>query len=74
MTKSRVPLEDRTRFRPHSPHHCPNARLLFSLSRAGLGHWAPKDLRDTFASHLLTRGINPAYVSHQLGHADWSVT
>ena len=44
------------------------------LARAGLGHWAPKDLRDTFASHLLTRGINPAYVSHQLGHADWSVT
>jgi hypothetical protein len=25
-------------------------------------------------SHLLTRGINPAYVSRQLGHADWSVT
>jgi hypothetical protein len=34
----------------------------------------PKDLRDTFASHLLTRGISPAYVSRQLGHADWSVT
>ena len=44
------------------------------LARARLGHWAPKDLRDTFASHLLTRGINPAYVSRQLGHADWSVT
>lgn len=44
------------------------------LKRAGLGHWAPKDLRDTFASHLLTRGISPAYVSRQLGHADWSVT
>lgn len=44
------------------------------LSRAGLGHWAMKDLRDSFASHLLTRGVNPAYVSRQLGHADWSVT
>jgi integrase len=44
------------------------------LERARLGHWTPKDLRDTFASHLLTRGINPAYVSRQLGHADWSVT
>lgn len=44
------------------------------LTRAGLGHWSPKDLRDTFASHLLTRGVNPAYVSRQLGHADWSVT
>ena len=44
------------------------------LARAGLGHWSPKDLRDTFASHLLTRGVSPAYVSFQLGHADWSVT
>ena len=44
------------------------------LERAGLGHWRPKDLRDTFASHLLTMGINPAYVSRQLGHSDWSVT
>jgi len=44
------------------------------LERAGLGHWAVKDLRDTYASHLLTRGVNPAYVSRQLGHADWSVT
>jgi len=44
------------------------------LKRAGLGHWRAKDLRDTFASHLLTRGISPAYVSRQLGHADWSVT
>ena len=44
------------------------------LERAGIGHWKPKDLRDTFASHLLTRGINPAYVAKQLGHSDWSVT
>ena len=44
------------------------------LKRAELGHWTPKDLRDTFASQLLTRGISPAYVSRQLGHADWSVT
>jgi len=44
------------------------------LRRAGLAGWVPKDLRDTFASHLLTRGISPAYVSRQLGHADWSVT
>lgn len=42
--------------------------------RAGLGSVSPKDLRDTFASQLLTRGINPAYVAKQLGHANWSVT
>src|SRR5262249_12691676 len=44
------------------------------LSRAGIGHRALKDLRDTFASQLLTSGVNLAYVSRQLGHADIQVT
>jgi integrase len=44
------------------------------LRRAGIGRWKVKDLRDTFASHLLTRGVSPAYVSKALGHADWSTT
>src|SRR5262249_55091718 len=34
----------------------------------------PKDLRDTFASHLLSAGVALAYVSRQLGHADVAVT
>ena len=34
----------------------------------------PKDLRDTFASQLLTTGVQLGYVSRQLGHADVSVT
>jgi len=34
----------------------------------------PKDLRDTFASQLLTAGVQLGYVSCQLGHADVSVT
>ena len=42
--------------------------------RAGLGSVSPKDLRDTFASQLLTRGINPAFVAKQLGHSNWAVT
>jgi integrase len=29
-----------------------------------------KDLRDTFASQLLTSGVPLGYISHQLGHAD----
>ena len=33
-----------------------------------------KDLRDTFASQLLTAGVQLGYVSAQLGHADVSVT
>jgi integrase len=43
-------------------------------ARAGIGHRAPKDLRDTFASQLLTSGVSLGYVSRQLGHADVSVT
>ena len=35
---------------------------------------APKDLRDTFASQLLTAGVQLGYVSRQLGHSDVSDT
>ena len=44
------------------------------LDRAGIGHRQFKDLRDTFASQLLTAGVNLAYISDQLGHADEGVT
>jgi integrase len=42
--------------------------------RAGLGGVNLKDLRDTFASQLLTAGVQLGYVSQQLGHADAAVT
>jgi len=65
-----------------------DARILEGLSRrvyrrrhfrpvcdtAGLGHRRPKDLRDTFASQLLSAGVQLAYVSSQLGHGDVAVT
>jgi integrase len=41
---------------------------------AGIGRYNPKDLRDTFASQLLTSGIQLGYVSVQLGHTNSSVT
>ena len=44
------------------------------LKRADLGHRRLKDLRDTFASQLLTAGVQLGYVSMQLGHADVAVT
>jgi hypothetical protein len=44
------------------------------LKRAGIGHRALKDLRDTYASQLLTAGVQLGYVSTQLGHADVAVT
>ena len=42
--------------------------------RAGVGHRALKDLRDTFASQLLTAGVQLGYISAQLGHADVATT
>jgi integrase len=44
------------------------------LTRARLAHRPLKDLRDTFASWLLTSGVQLGYVSAQLGHSDVSVT
>ena len=41
---------------------------------ADLGHRAMKDLRDTYASQLLTCGVQLGYVSRQLGHAKPTVT
>jgi len=44
------------------------------LKSTGIGHRALKDLRDTFASHLLTAGVQLGYVSSQFGQSDVSVT
>jgi integrase len=44
------------------------------LKRAKLGPIRPKDLRDSYASHLLTAGVQLGYVSLQLGHSDVSTT
>jgi len=44
------------------------------LKRAQLPHRPIKDLRDTFASQLLTAGAQLGYISRQLGHSDVSVT
>jgi integrase len=44
------------------------------LQAADIGHRRPKDLRDTFASQLLSAGVQLGYVSTQLGHADFGVT
>ncbi len=44
------------------------------LEAAEIAHRTFKDLRDTFASQLLTVGVPLGYVSLQLGHADVAVT
>jgi len=44
------------------------------LRTAGLTGITYKDLRDTFASWLITCGVPLGYVSRQLGHADLAIT
>jgi integrase len=44
------------------------------LERAEIGHRSPKDLRDSFASWLLSLGVQLGWVSRQLGHAGVAVT
>ncbi len=41
---------------------------------AEVGAHSPKDLRDSYASYLVSAGIPLAYVSAQLGHSDVGVT
>jgi len=45
-----------------------------ACKKAPIGHRQPKDLRDSYASHLLTAGIRLGYISEQLGHKDEIVT
>ena len=44
------------------------------LRRAEIGDRSPKDLRDSYASWLLSLGVQLAWVSRQLGHVDIEVT
>lgn len=61
-----VQASDQSNYRKrHFARVCRNAKI---------GHRRPKDLRDTFASQLLTAGVSLGYISRQLGHADASVT
>jgi integrase len=45
-----------------------------TLKKAGLRHMKFHGLRHTFASHLLSMGVSPYYVSQQLGHSSISIT
>ena len=56
------------------PAHFRNRGWRRILERADIGHRKLKDLRDTFASQLLSAGVQLGYVSQQLGHADVAVT
>ena len=42
--------------------------------RAGIGHRKLRDLRDSFASHLLSAGVPLVLVSKQLGHESQVLT
>ena len=73
---------------PESPQSKSTERILPSLNPQNYAHrhfarvceatdlvgHTPKDLRDTFASQLLTAGVQLGYVSAQLRHGDVAVT
>lgn len=50
------------------------ANLRRACKRAGVAEIRPKDLRDTYASTLVTHGIVLKWISLQLGHASVAVT
>jgi len=56
------------------PHNFASRPWRLILDRAKIGHRSPKDLRDTYASWLLSLGVQLGYVSQQLGHSDVAVT
>jgi integrase len=43
-------------------------------ARTGITGHTPKDLRDSYASYLLTAGVPLGYISKQLRHADIAIT
>jgi integrase len=49
-------------------------RAADTLGRKKPMPWRPKDLRDTFASQLLTAGMPLDYIKRQLGHSSVSTT
>jgi integrase len=67
------PDEDARIFPNHDPSNY-RKRFLRACHQAKIGHRRPKDLRDTFASWLLTFGAPLGYISAQLGHASVDVT
>lgn len=45
-----------------------------TLRIAGVPYRAPKQMRHTFASMMLSAGENVMWVARQMGHKDWTVT
>jgi integrase len=62
------------RFRPLDAWSYRRHHFAGCCTAAGIGARDPKDLRDTYASQLLTAGVQLGYISRQLGHADVAVT
>jgi len=57
---------------PHKEDHFQRDIFADLSKAAGLGRRTPKDLRDTFASHLLSNGVDPFQIMRWMGHAPGS--
>lgn len=62
-----------TKSDPDGAEHFGTVTFPTLAQRAGLGRRTPKDLRDTFASHLLTAGFPQLQIMRWIGHAPGSV-
>ncbi len=70
-----APVDHANYRKRHFRKLCKTAKLgLATKSDGTTRERTPKDLRDTYASQLLTAGIQLGYVSRQLGQSDVSIT
>jgi integrase len=66
-----VCLLDKSNYRKR---HWADALEAAEIGDSEVGSHTPKDLRDTYASQLITCGVPLKYVSRQLGHSNTQVT
>lgn len=56
-------------------HDGPYSKIAWipTLTKAGVKHRPAYQTRHTFASMLLSAGVEPMYVAQQMGHSDWGM-
>ncbi|WP_267873504.1 tyrosine-type recombinase/integrase [Ferrimonas sediminicola] len=56
-----------------SPQLFENQNWAAIIRKAGLRYRVPYQTRHSYASWLLSAGVDPMYVATQMGHADWGM-
>lgn len=58
--------------RPWDTSYQVRERWVPLLKRAGVRYRRPYSMRDTYASLMLTSGLDPVWLANQMGHEDWA--